>query len=247
MSLEVSIVIGALREEKRIEKTLKKLREHLVHNGLLKTTEIVVVAADGGDRTIEIVEGMLKTYPRHQIIKPGKPVGKGRDIKLGMLAAKGDIVIFMDADLATPLHHIDDAISLINHKAADIVIGIRNIRKMHSSKSRFLVSVLGNLAFSFVSGRYIPDTQCGFKAFNKRAVRQCFRRQTIMDWSFDMELLIIAFSQALSVAQLPIEDWKDVPGGTFRGGFSNSVRFASDLLTMFRNRVTGKYKKGIVQ
>ena len=118
---------------------------------------------------------------------------------------------------------------------------------MHSSKSRFIVSVFGNLAFSFVSGRYIPDTQCGFKAFNKKAVRQCFGRQTIADWSFDMELLIIAFSQSLSVAQLPIDDWVDVPGGTFRGGFSNTVRFTKDLMIMFSNRIAGKYKKGIIK
>lgn len=245
MGFKVSIVIGALREEKRIEKSLKKLREHLVETKSLNSTEIVLVTADGGDRTIEIVENILKIFPNHQIIKPGRPVGKGRDIKLGMLAAEGDIVLFMDADLATPLHHIDDVVNLIEHKAADIVIGIRNIRKMHSTKSRFLVSLLGNLAFSFVSGRYIPDTQCGFKAFNKKAARQCFGRQTITDWSFDMELLIIAFSQSLSVAQLPIEDWKDVPGGTFSGGLKNTLRFATDLLIMLKNRITGIYKKRI--
>jgi glycosyltransferase involved in cell wall biosynthesis len=245
MGLEVSIVIGALREEKRIEKSLKNIRKYLVESKTLNSTEVVVVTADGGDKTIEIVEKYLLFFPHHQIIKPGEPVGKGRDIKLGMQAARGTVVLFMDADLATPLHHIDDAVGLIKHKAADIVIGVRNIRRMHNTKTRFLVSLLGNLAFSIVSGRYIPDTQCGFKAFNKKAVRQCFGRQTITDWSFDMELLIIGFSQSLSIAQLPIEDWRDVPGGTFSGGFSNTVRFATDLLIMLRNRMAGRYKEGL--
>lgn len=245
MRLKLSIVIGALREEKRVEKSLRKIRNYLVENHMLNTTELVLVTAEGGDRTIEIVENISKKFPHFQIVKPGKPVGKGRDIKLGMQAAQGEVVLFMDADLATPLHHVHDAIQLIEHKATDIVIGIRNIRKMHDTKSRFIVSVLGNLAFSFVSGRYIPDTQCGFKAFNRKAAQKCFSRQTITDWSFDMELLIIAFSNSLSVAQLPIEDWKDIPGGTFHGGFKNTLQFAKDLAIMLRNRIVGRYKKGI--
>lgn len=244
MRLKLSIVIGALREEMRVEKSLNKIRDYLVENRMLSSTELVLVTADGGDRTIEIVEGISKEFPHFQIIKPGKPIGKGRDIKLGMQAAKGEVVLFMDADLATPLHHIQDAIQLIEHKATDIVIGIRNIRKMHDTRSRFFVSVLGNLSFSFVSGRYIPDTQCGFKAFNRKAARICFSRQTITDWSFDMELLIIAFSNSLSVAQLPIEDWKDVPGGTFKGGLKSAFQFAKDLAIMLKYRIVGRYKKG---
>lgn len=243
MGLEVSIVIGALREEKRIEKSLKNLRKYLVETRSLSSTEVVVVTADGGDKTIEIVEKSLSFFPHHQIIKPGKPVGKGRDIKLGMQAAKGNIMLFMDADLATPLHHIDDAVGLIKHKAADVVIGVRNIRRMHDTKTRFLISLLGNLAFSAVSGRYIPDTQCGFKAFSKKAVKKCFSRQTIMGWSFDMELLIIAFDQGLDIAQLPIKDWQDVPNGTFSGGLKNILKFGRDLLIMLGNRITGKYKR----
>ncbi len=244
MGLKVSIVIGALREEKRLEKSLKKLRNYLVSTKSLKNTELILVTADGGDKTIEIAERMSSDFPVCKVIKPGQPVGKGRDIRLGMLAATGDVVLYMDADLATPLHHIEDAIFLIEHKATDIVIGVRNIRKMHGSKSRFLMSVLGNIAFSFVSGRYIPDTQCGFKVFSRKAVKQCFSRQTIDDWSFDMELLIIAFSKSHSVAQLPIDDWQDLPGGTFSGGFGNTVRFLRDLFIMLVNRLTGKYKQG---
>lgn len=243
MGIEVSIVIGALREEKRIEKTLKFLRKYLAETKSLASTEVIIVTADGGDKTIDIVEKILPHFPNSQIIKPGKPVGKGRDIKLGMQAAKGDIVLFMDADLATPLHHINDAVDLIRHKAADIVIGVRDIRSMHDTKVRFVISLLGNLAFSVVSGRYIPDTQCGFKAFSKKAVKQCFQRQTIMGWAFDMELLVIAFEQDLDIAQLPIKDWRDQPGGTFSGGLKNIMRFGRDLLIMSGNRITGRYKR----
>jgi dolichyl-phosphate beta-glucosyltransferase len=243
MGIEVSIVIGALREEKRIEKSLKELRKYLVEKELIDTTEVLVVAADGGDNTIQVAERILASFPNGEVIKPGNPVGKGRDIKLGMQAAKGDIAVFMDADLATPLHHLDDAIGLIKHKAADIVIGVRDIRRMHDTKTRFIISLLGNLAFSVVAGRYIPDTQCGFKAFSKKAVKKCFARQTIMGWAFDMELLVIAFEHGLDIAQLPIKDWRDQPGGTFSGGAKNTARFGRDLLSMLLNRITRKYKR----
>ena len=242
MSLKVSIVIGALREEKRIGKSLKRLHTYLLETKTLGSTEVIVVAANGGDQTIEIVENNLSLFPHHRIIKPGKPIGKGRDIKLGMQAASGDVILFMDADLATPLYHMDDAVSLIKHKATDIVIGVRDIRKMHDTKTRFLISLFGNLAFSVISGRYIPDTQCGFKAFNKKAVKKCFSRQTIVGWSFDMELLIIAFEQGLSITQLPINDWQNQPNGTFSGGLKNIFKFGRDLIFMLSNRLAKKYK-----
>lgn len=242
MSLEVSIVIGALREEKRIGKSLKRLHMYLLEKKSLDSTEVIVVVASAGDKTIEIVENNLFLFPHHRIIKPGKPIGKGRDIKLGMQAATGDVVLFMDADLATPLHHVYDAVSLIKHKAADVVIGVRNIRNMHDTKTRFFISLLGNLAFSVISGRYIPDTQCGFKAFSKKAVKKCFSRQTIVGWGFDMELLIIAFEQSLSIAQLPINDWQNQPDGTFSGGLKNTFKFGRDLIIMLGNRITKKYK-----
>lgn len=243
MDIKVSIVIGALREERGIESSLKVLHKYLDANKMINDTELVLVTADGGDKTIKIVEKYSGKFPNFQHLKPGKPVGKGRDINIGVKSAKGKVILYMDADLATPLHHIKDAVQLINNQTADLVIGIRNIRKMHNSKVRFLISLMGNLAFSLVSGRYVPDTQCGFKAFSYKASKICFSRQTMNDWSFDMELLIIAFSHNLSIAQLPITDWRDVPGGTFSGGIKNSVKFGIDLLKIFHNRLTGKYKK----
>jgi dolichyl-phosphate beta-glucosyltransferase len=158
-----------------------------------------------------------------------------------MQAASGSTQLFMDADLATPLHHIEDALQLIEHKATDIVIGVRDIRKMHHSKRRFAISLIGNLCFSVVSGRYLPDTQCGFKAFSKKASGACFSRLTRDNWSFDMELMVIAFQNGLTIAQLPIYDWKDVPGGTFKGYLGNSLQFLKDLGMIFYNRIASRY------
>lgn len=239
--IRYSIVIGALNEEKRLPRSLINIHRFLKKEALLDTTEVIVVAANGQDETIKVAKIGLKKFKHSQLITPGKPVGKGRDISLGMLRAKGAIRTYMDADLATPLRHILDMFKILGNGDADIVIGTRDIKKMHSSSSRRFISICGNIAFAIISGFYLPDTQCGFKGFTKNSTEVCFGRLTRMRWSFDMELLLIARLNNFSVAQLPIVDWKDVAGGTFKGSPKQTFIFGKDLLRLFINRIKGRY------
>ncbi len=241
--MNLTIVIGALHEEKRIGDTLDRLAKFLKKEGLLEETELVIVAADGGDRTKEIVEQKSRMFEHFQLIEPGAPVGKGRDIRAGMLAARGEVRIFMDADLATPLRHVRTMLTMFTNEKPDIVIGTRQIAKMHKSQLRRFVSILGNLCFLVVGGFYSPDTQCGFKGFTAEAAKICFGRLTRMKWSFDMEVLTIAHSNKLEVQQIAITDWKDVEGGTFSPNLKSSIHFLSDLVAIFARRLTGHYRR----
>ena len=252
----LSIVIGALREEKRIGKTLDELSIFLKKVGLDKTTEVVIVVPDGGDRTLEIVESFLPapnskhsshdlqppaTISNLRIIRPGAPVGKGRDIREGMLATKGSIRLFMDADLATPLSHILTLLSMFENEKPDIIIGTRRLSAMHKSHLRRFVSVVGNMCFLVVGGFYSPDTQCGFKAFTSESAELCFGKLTRMKWSFDMELLTIAHVNKLEVQQIHISDWQDVPNGSFNPNLRNSWQFFKDLARILSYRLNGRY------
>lgn len=239
---KLSIVIGALREEKRIGKTLNTLSNFLKDEGLDKSTEVIVVIPDGGDRTLEIVSDLRSSFSVLRVIQPGAPLGKGRDIKAGMLAATGQIRLFMDADLATPLHHIKTVLAMFENEDPDIVIGTRKLSKIHKDLPRRLISVFGNFCFLLVSGFYSPDTQCGFKAFSGNATNICFNKLTRMRWSFDMELLTIANANKLRVQQIAIDDWVDQPGSTFKPSIGSSLRFFMDLIKMFFYRLTGKYR-----
>lgn len=244
---KLSIVIGALREEKRIGKTLDVLSIFLKDEGLDKSTEVKVVIADGGDNTLGVVSDRRNSFESLSVIEPGKPVGKGRDIKEGMLAAHGEIRLYMDADLATPLHHIKTVLTMFENESPDIIIGTRRLTKIHKDIPRQLISLFGNFCFLLVSGFYSPDTQCGFKAFTAEATGICFKKLTRLKWSFDMELLTIANVNKLSVQQITLNDWQDMPDSTFKPSLGSSLQFFKDLLRILINRIFRKYRKAVVR
>lgn len=241
-AIRVSIVIGALREEQRIGSTLTALFAFLREHSLLESTELVMVVAEGGDKTLSVVQQHQHNFPHFRLVEPGQPLGKGRDMQKGVLAASGDLRIFMDADMATPLHHILEVLEIWEAGRPDVIIGVRNLQTIHRELSRRLISLVGNVCFLLVSGRYIKDTQCGFKAMSAAAADTCFSRLTRLHWSYDMELLTIARVHKMKIFQIPIPDWHDVPGGTFSNSLHDSFQFLKDLIQIFRYRITGKYR-----
>jgi len=240
---DLSIVIPAYSEEKRIGKSLDELYAFINKETLFKkiTTEVIVVSADSGDKTHEIVNEKSKLFKNFKLLKPGPKVGKGRDVMYGMLRANGKAIIFMDADLATPLHHIPEFYKLFQ-KGFDVVIGTRNLRKHHPNYFRRLLSNAGNLLFKVAGGVWVEDSQCGFKLFSNNAAKLCFKKLTIMGWGFDMEVLAIAKNNDLKIKAVRINDWISVPEGTFVDGIvKNSVNMLAELGYIFWNRLSRKY------
>ncbi len=242
-SLDLSIVLPALREGKRIGKSLDRLARFIKIDPTLKklNIETIVVAANGGDNTSKIAATKRSKFKNFRLLKPGKVVGKGRDVQYGMLRAKGKAVIFMDADLATPLKHLPGFYKLYL-SGADAVIGTRNLRKHHPGYLRRLISNVGNLLFRIVGGVWIEDSQCGFKLFSAEATKLCFSKLTIMRWGFDMELLTIAKVNKLKVKTRRINDWISVPGGVFNVGiFKNAIITLKELAQILVHRLSGDY------
>jgi len=241
---KLTILIPALREEKRIGKTLDELASFLRSDKLLSKidVEVLVVSATSTDATHEVVLSKVKKFKNLNLLKPGAPIGKGRDVKYGMLRAKGEVVIFMDADLATPLKHLPQFYKSYINGDADVIIATRNLRKHHASKLRRLLSNTGNLLFRIASGVWVEDSQCGFKMFSKDAAKVCFSKLTIMKWGFDMEVLAIARANKLNIETRRINDWISVPGGTFEAGFvGNALSSLNELMYIFINRVKRTY------
>lgn len=242
-SLDLSIVIPAYREETRIAKTLNELSRFITQDKLFKgkNVEIIVVAADSPDKTHQVVEAMKDQFASLRLLKPGPRVGKGRDVKYGMLRAKGKAVVFMDADLATPLRYLGKFYDTYS-KGSDIVIATRNLHRHHPNMLRRLISNLGNLLYRVASGVWIEDSQCGFKLFSIDASQLCFSKLTILGWGFDMEVLAIAKANKLKMTTHRVNDWKAVPGGSFKDDIlKNSVTSLYELAYIFRNRLLNRY------
>jgi len=212
--VELSIVIPAYNEARRIGVTLETLSDHLqAHHEDLGTVEVIVVVARGHDRTADLARNAADEFETLRVLDAGTPAGKGRDVRLGMRAAEGRYRLFMDADLATPLHHLESVAALMREDA-DVIVGVRDLRQTHHGL-RKIISNFGNRLVRRLLDVDIRDTQCGFKAFRAPVADDLFGRQTILGWGFDIEILALAVRRGYRIETLPIDDWQDIAGGTF--------------------------------
>jgi len=240
---DLSIVIPAFHEEKRIGQTLEELEVFLDHDEffMVKDVEVVVVVADSPDKTNEIVTAKQGLFQHFVFLKPGPEVGKGRDVQYGMLRASGKLAVFMDADLATPLHHVQQFYEACA-EGNDVVIGTRNLLTYRSNVFRGLFASFGNLLYRIAGGMWIEDTQCGFKMFTERARKLCFSKLTILGWGFDIELLAIAQANGLKIKTFRIDDYKNMPFSTHTEGvLTIAVRTVRDFGQITLNRLRGAY------
>jgi dolichyl-phosphate beta-glucosyltransferase len=241
--IDLTIVIPAYSEEKRIGSTLEKLASFLKHDDFLKHKEIevIIVAADTLDNTQKIVASKQKLFRHTELLKPGPVVGKGRDVQFGMLRAHGKIIMFMDADLATPLYNIEKFYKKCS-SGTDVVVGTRNLLTYRPSLTRRILSVIGNILFRVSGGIWIEDSQCGFKMFNRKTCQLCFSKMTILGWGFDMEILTIARENRLKIKSYRINDWKDMPNSTFNERTSRTIlRSLIDMKHILINRFNKSY------
>ncbi len=241
----LSLIIPALREAQIIQANLQKIADFLQANGLHETTEVIVVAATAGDNTAELAGGLKDQFRHFQLITPPQKVGKGRDVRLGFQAASGEYQIFMDADLATPLPHVLELLSLLE-QGNDMAIGIRPLAKIHHGLRAF-ISRFGNLLTRIVLGTAVTDTQCGFKGFRRDMAQAVCTRQTVLGWGFDMELILIARLHGARIAQLKLSDWHD-PRQTDqfthekRVGMGAAISTFRELLMIKWRAWQGKYR-----
>lgn len=247
LPFDLTILIPAYHEEKRIGRTLDELAQFLKQEKNLKdkAIEIVVVSADSSDKTHEVVLSKKSKFKNLRLLKPGPRVGKGRDVQYGILRAKGKAIIFMDADLATPLRHLP-TFYRAHQRGSDVVIATRNLRKHHPHYLRRLVSNGGNLLFRFAGGVWVEDSQCGFKLFSHDAAQLCFSKLNIMGWGFDMEILAIAKINKFKIKSYRVNDWVSVPEGTFIDGMlKNALVSLKELGTILARRLNGSYRANL--
>ena len=245
MNIDRSIVVPAYKEGAFIADTLQKLHAYLQEQSWLATTEVIVVTADADDETQAITASKIRIFDHFQHIQPGPRVGKGRDVKAGLTVAKGAFVLFMDADLATPLVHVRPAFELLE-KNGGMVIGVRHLNSMHKTFVRKVSSRLSNMIVKSLIGWDIADSQCGFKAFDKSALAVILPRSVVQGWGFDFEFIKIAKLHKLLITSLDIPDWHDPkPEGTGLAGDSQLAAMKqtfAELMSVKKNQKKGLYE-----
>ena len=197
------------------------------------TYEVLVMVERSTDGTLEKARAAADPFPRIEVIDNGPQRGKGHAVRSGMLRATGGIVLFMDADLSTPL---DEVGKFLDHFAAhpddEVLIGNRRHHGSHIGRAQGRVrSNLGRVFNALVKRAGllpggVADTQCGFKAFRQAAAQEIFSRQKMDGFSFDVEVLALAAGLGLRVVDLPVA-WYDEA--------ATRVRLWRDGLTMLRD------------
>ena len=226
---ELSLVIPCRNEAARLPETLEAVAAYL--DLIKQSAEVVIVVEAGSDATPKIAEQRAAADPRFRAICNSLSRGKGFAVKTGMLAAEGDIVFFMDADLSVPLRFVGEFLPDFED-GADVVFGSRQHPQAVIVRSQPFLRVFFGRAFNLClraagATRY-KDTQCGFKAFRREAAREVFSRLTVDGFGFDVEALALAQKFGLRVVERPVE-WSDAPG--------SKVRAWRDGLTAFYEAV----------
>jgi dolichyl-phosphate beta-glucosyltransferase len=236
----LSIIIPAYNEAARISGTLEKTLAHLARRGW--DAEVVVVNDGSCDNTAQIVCDYAGKNSQLRLLENPGNRGKGYSVRNGMLNARGEILLFSDADLSSPIEEAEKLFAVLD-QGADIAIGSRWLRSDVQTQRQPLYRQLFGRAFNamlrLTLGLHFKDTQCGFKAFTRKAANTIFPLQTINRWGFDPELLYLAQKFKFKVVEVPVE-WAHREGTQISPLRDGAMMFM-EMLKIRWNALSRKY------
>lgn len=239
----LSIVIPAFDEQARLGDSLWKILAYIRENAL--DAELIVVDDGSNDKTAEIARDACAEFPetKTEVIRYETNRGKGYAVKIGLLASVGDIALFSDADLSTPISELPKLLEPIRAGEFDVTFGSRELDKSLIDTHQSWRREQGGRVFNFVvrsmTGLPFLDTQCGFKAFNMRKFRPLLPLMQIERFGFDIEFLYVAYHKKLRLKEIPVV-WNHCEG-TKVEVWRDSRRTFNEVRQIRRNAKQGKY------
>jgi len=247
MSGSLSIVIPAYNEAVRLGKTLRTVVDYLRENWA--ESELILVDDGSADDTAVLAR---KTFEdsgsvRTSVISYKSNLGKGRAVRLGLLAARGAVVLFSDADLSTPITEAPKLVDPILKGECDVTFGSRALDRsligVHQSWRREQGGRVFNMAVRLATGLPFWDTQCGFKAFNMTVCRPLVEAATVDRFGFDVELLYVSYLAGLRLREIPVR-WDHYEGSKISLA-SDSLRMLSEVGLIRQQARRGLYDNAI--
>jgi glycosyltransferase involved in cell wall biosynthesis len=245
--LSLSIVVPAYDEAGRIGKTLPIMLEYL--RRIYPESELIVVDDGSSDNTAEVARQALAAVQtvRTSVISYRSNLGKGRAVRLGLLASRGEVALFSDADLSTPISETPKLVEPIQRGECDLAFGSRAVDRsligIHQPRRREQSGRIFNLAVRLATRLPFWDTQCGFKAFRMSLCRPIIEGGTIDRFGFDVELLYLAYRAGLKLKEVPVR-W-DHNEGSKVNLVSDSVTMLNEIGLIRRRARRGVYDKAI--
>ena len=247
MSASLSVVIPAYNEAARLEKSLRAVVDYLRQN--FPDGELIVVDDGSSDETAGLSRAVFQDSGdlRTSVISYKSNLGKGRAVRLGLLAARGDVALFSDADLSTPITEAPKVVEPIVNGQYDVTFGSRALDRrligVHQSWRREQGGRVFNLVVRLATGMPFWDTQCGFKAFRMSACRPLIEAATIDRFGFDVELLYLAFRAGLNLKEIPVR-WDHNEGSKITL-FCDSFKMVNEVNLIRQQARRGVYDSAI--
>ncbi len=245
---KLSIAVPVYNEAERLEKTFTALKQG-VRSDVFQIKEVIFVDDGSRDDTKKMIKAWIKhiktVKTAYRLISYGKNRGKGYAVKTGMLAATGDYILFMDADMSTPLPELLK-MQPVMVEGKDVIIGTRKNGHSTVIKHQPLYrEVLGKaftLLSNIITNTWVTDFTCGFKVFSHEAAQKVFSRARIERWGYDAEILFIAKNLGMSMKEVPVVWAND---DRSKVNLMKALpQTLAELYTIRKNALRGRYNFG---
>jgi dolichyl-phosphate beta-glucosyltransferase len=238
--MDLSIIIPAYNEEKRLGKTLDKIQDFLKSQFL--SAEVIVVDDGSRDATAGLVRERQGTWPELKLIENGQNRGKGFSVREGILAAQGKRILFSDADLSTAIEEYEKLADYLID-GTQVVIASRDVEgsrvQVHQAWYRETMGKIFNKIIRLITRLPFQDTQCGFKLFTREAAHKIFPKLRITHYAFDVETLWIAKKYGFKTEEVPVR-WVNDPASRV-DPIRDASRMLWDVLKIRWNDFRGRY------
>jgi dolichyl-phosphate beta-glucosyltransferase len=228
----LSVVIPAYNEADRLPRYLPEVIEYC--SALPGGSEILVVDDGSQDATASYVEALAASAPVLRLVRQPRNLGKGAAVRRGVMEAKGQYILFADADGATPIAEASRLL-LAAQEGSDVVIGSRKVAAESVRRERSLLREFIGSAFYRITNLLavpgIQDTQCGFKLFQRAAAERIFPKLQETGWAFDVEILFLAQKYGFIIEEIPV-NWTAIEGSKVRP--RDAIRMLLALLRIRR-------------
>jgi glycosyltransferase involved in cell wall biosynthesis len=234
----LSIIIPAHNEEIRLPRTLRQVFAFLEKQSY--SAEVVIVENGSSDRTLEMAREFASRHSNLVVIREER-AGKGNAVRRGVLEAQGEYRFICDADLSMPIEELQKFLPPVLNDF-DIAIASREAPgavRYNEPSYRHWGGRAINLAIRILILPGLNDTQCGFKCFRAEAAKKIFSQQTLLGWSFDIEILYLARKKRMTIKEIPVRWYFDADSKV--NAVRDALRMLSDIFRIHINALRGRY------
>jgi dolichyl-phosphate beta-glucosyltransferase len=236
MTPTLSIVLPCFDEAERLPDTLAAFLAHYPPDRA--EVELLIVDDGSTDQTAAVAAAAAAHDPRIVVLRVPRNHGKGYAVRRGVLAARGELVVFTDADGSYSPAQVDRVVAALD--GAPVAIGARlDAEATGGQRLRHLASRVFNLAMRLALGLSFRDTQCGLKGFRRAAAQAVFCRARLDGFAFDAEALLLADRLGLQVVEVPVS--AEQRSGSKVRLLGDAVRMLADVWRVRRAAAAGAY------